>query len=298
MSVKKVWVSAVIALVICACGWCETEVSRTEKISHQPVLARPSRDREKSVKVPQKDQPSPSEPRPLQNGLAEGRRQSRRVASTSRRNTSFDNQPKQTVDLSALMLDTTFSDAIDILRNSTDPPLKIVVLWRDLSENADVEKDTPIYIDGLSGIPLRKGLELLLRAVSSGPAKLDYAVEGGIIIVGTKDSLPAKMVVRIYDISYLAARPAAYAFNFGGGFARGWPMRANSPWDSLRRGGIGPGDVRGRRTYGRRVRGGTRRGTVTIWGQSYGLLTESRRVEQQNEMPQLIKHTIRPNSWR
>ena len=268
MSVKKSWVSAVIALVICTCGWCKSEVSRTEKISYQPVLARPSRDRGKSVKVARKDQ-------------------GRRVTNISRRNTSFNTKPKQTVDLSALTLDTTFSDAIEILRNSTDPPLKIVVLWRDLSENADVEKDTPIYIDGVSGIPLRKGLELLLRAVSSGPAKLDYAVEGGVIIVGTKDSLPAKMVVRIYDISYLVARPATFGFNFGTGFVRGWPVRAN--W-----GRIGPGAVggtRGRRTYGRRVRRGTRGGTVTIRGQS-------RRVREQNEMPQLIKYTIRPDSWR
>ena len=275
MSVKKGWVSVAITLVVCACGWCKPEVSRTEKISYQPVLARPSRDRGKSVKVARKDQ-------------------GRRVTNISRRNTSFDTQPKQTADLSALTFDMPFSEAIDILRNSTDPPLKIVVLWRDLSENADVEKDTPIYIDGVSGIPLRKSLELLLRAVSSGPAKLDYVVDKGIIIVGTKDSLPTKRVVRIYDISYLVGRPAAYGFNFGAGFARGWPARAN--W-----GGIGPGAVggtRGRRTYGRSVRRGTGRGTATVWGQSYGLLTESRRVRGQNEMPQLIKYTIRPDSWR
>lgn len=267
MSVKKGWVSAAITLIICTCGWCQTEASRTN--------------------------------------------QQHRATRIGRRNTSFDNQskqtrlgsarlgagsrsqakPRQTVDLSALTLDTTFSDAIEILRNSTEPPLKIVVLWRDLRENADVERDTPIYIEGVSGISLRTGLKILLRSVSSGLAELDYVVDKGIIIVGTKDSLPAKMVVRIYDISYLVGRPAAYGFNFGGGFARGWPMRANSPWDPLRRGGIGPGDIRGRRTYGRGVRRGTRGGTATIWGQS-------RRVREQNEMPQLIKYTIRPGSWR
>jgi hypothetical protein len=268
MSVKKVWVSAAITLSICACGWCKTEVSRTEKIGHQPVLVRPSRDREKLVKVARKDQ-------------------GHRVTNISRRNTSFNTKPKQTVDLTALTLDTTFSDAIDILRNSIDPPLKIVVLWRDLSENADVERDTLIYIEGVPRIPLRTGLKILLRSVSSGLAELDYVVEGGVIIIGTKDSLPAKNVVRIYDISYLAARPAAYAFNFGAGFARGWPVGAN-------RGGIGPGAVggtRGRWTYGRRGRRGTRRGTVTIRGQS-------RRVRERNEMPQLIKYAIGPYSWR
>ncbi|MHC4463155.1 MAG: hypothetical protein ACYS6W_17065 [Planctomycetota bacterium] len=217
-----------------------------------------------------------------------------RAARINRRNIRFDNQSKQTVDLSALTLNTTFSDAIDILRNSTEPPLKIVVLWRDLRENAGVEQDTPIYIDGVSGIRLRTGLKILLRSVSSGLAELDYVVDKGIIIVGTKDSLPAKKVVRIYDISYLVGRPATFGFNFGAGFARGWPMRAN--W-----GGIGPGTVRGGRgwrTYGPSVRRGTRRGAITIWGQSYGLLAESGRVREQNEIPQLIKHTIRPNSWR
>jgi len=275
MSVKKIWVSAVITLSICACGWCKTEVSRTEKISHQPVLVRPSRDREKSVKVARKDQ-------------------GHRVTNISRRNTSFNTKPKQTVDLTALTLDTTFSDAIDILRNSIDPPLKIVVLWRDLSENADVERDTPIYIEGVPRIPLRTGLKILLRSVSSGLAELDYVVEGGVIIIGTKDSLPAKKVVRIYDISYLAARPAAYAFNFGAGFARGWPGRAN-------RGGIGPGTVggtRGRWTYGRRGRRETRRGTVTIRGQSRRVSPWDSLRRERNEMPQLIRYAIGPYSWR
>jgi len=238
MSVKKGWVSAAITLVICACGWCQTEASRTN--------------------------------------------QQRRATRIGRRNTSFDNQskqtrlgsarlcagsrsqakPRQTVDLSALTFDMPFSEAIDILRNSTDPPLKIVVLWRDLSENAGVEQDTPIYIDGVSGISLRTGLKILLRSVSSGLAQLDYVVEGGIIIIGTKDSLPAKMVVRIYDISYLAARPAAFAFNLGPGFARGWAMRPY-PGRIGQRDLIGRRDLigssRGRGAYGRRVRRRTRR---------------------------------------
>ena len=268
MSAKKGWVSAAITLVICTCGWCKTEVLQAEKVGHQ----------EKLVKVSERKHPcfrghrEPSHPASVSQ-----KDQSRRAATISRRNTSpvrnlpflsriprcgisngasFDNQPKQTVDLSALTFNMSFSEAIDILRNSTDPPLKIVVLWRDLSENADVEQDTPIYIQGISRISLRTGLKILLRAVSSGLAELDYVVDNGIIIVGTKDSLPAKMVVRIYDISYLAARPAAFAFNLGPGFARGWAMR---PYP----GRIGQRDLigrsRGRGAYGRRVRRGTRR---------------------------------------
>ena len=132
-------------------------------------------------------------------------------------------QLAKTVDLSALKLSTPFSRAIEILRNSTSPPLNIIVLWRDLSENALVERDTQIYMEGLSEIPLRTGLELLLRAVSSSPAELGYVVEGGVIIIATKNSLPVKMVTRVYDISDLVAEPANYRFGMPvGGFGGGW----------------------------------------------------------------------------
>ena len=132
-------------------------------------------------------------------------------------------QLAKTVDLSDLQLYTPFSQAIEILRNSTSLPLNIAVLWRDLSENALVERDTQIYMEGLSGISLRAGLELLLRAVSSGPAELGYVVEGGVIIIATKNSLPVKMVTRVYDISDLVAEPANYRFGMPvGGFGGGW----------------------------------------------------------------------------
>jgi len=132
-------------------------------------------------------------------------------------------QSRRTVDLSALTYHTTFSEAIDILRNSTEPPLKIVVLWKDLSENAYVEPDTPIKIDGVSGIRLRTGLELVLMSVYSGFAKLGYVVKGGVIIIATKESLPDKMVTRVYDISYLLSRPARFGFGFAPGMVAGWP---------------------------------------------------------------------------
>lgn len=119
-------------------------------------------------------------------------------------------QLAKTVDLSALKFHTPFSQAIDILRNSTVPALNIIVLWRDLSENATVERDTPIYMEGLSEIPLRTGLELLLRAVSSDPEELGYVVDGGVIIIATRNSLPVKMVTRVYDITDIVSQPANY----------------------------------------------------------------------------------------
>jgi len=110
---------------------------------------------------------------------------------------------QETVDLSALTPETTFADALEILRNSADPPLRIFVNWRDLSENADVDRTTPINMEGISGIPRGAALELLLQAVGGGFAELDYVVENGVIVIATKDSLRERQKVTVYDVSDL-----------------------------------------------------------------------------------------------
>jgi hypothetical protein len=97
-------------------------------------------------------------------------------------------------------------EAIEILRNSTDPPLNIVVLWKDLEDNADITGDTPIGINGASGVSLKTNLNLLLWSLSStGLAELGYTIDGSIIIIATKDSLPKKMTTVTYNISDLVA---------------------------------------------------------------------------------------------
>lgn len=121
-----------------------------------------------------------------------------------------DKQFAKTVSLSGLTPDMPFGEAIDIFRNSTEPPLNIVVLWRDLEENSDVDRYTPIGIEPLSGVSLGQNLELILMSVSADPKKLGYAVEKGVIIIATKDSLPTKMISRVYDVTDLASAPANY----------------------------------------------------------------------------------------
>lgn len=210
-----------------------------------------------------------------------------KVATNSPGNRPVYNQSRRSVDLSALTYDTTFSEAIDILRHSTEPPLKIVVLWRDLSENANVEPDTPIKIDGVSGIKLRTGLELVLKSVYSGFAELGYVVKGGVIIIATKESLPDRMVTRVYDISYLVSGPARFGFGFAPGLAAGWPGGAYM-------GQVGQMPLRGRinpYTYGRRGRPTSRRGTMDEWGAGQGTRRASR-------ISDLIRDTVRPNRWR
>lgn len=127
-------------------------------------------------------------------------------------NSSYNRPDKNTVRSRAFTSDTTFGEAIDVLRHSTKPPLNIVVLWRDLSENAEIYRETPIGADGIpEDIPLRKQLELLLMSVSAGaPAELGYVVEDGVIIIATEGYLPRRMTTRIYDITDLVSGRSNY----------------------------------------------------------------------------------------
>ncbi len=108
--------------------------------------------------------------------------------------------------------DMPFNEAINILRNTTIPPMNIIVLWRNL-EAVDIYRDTPIGIDGASGVPLRTHLKLLLMSLSAGSAeKLGYVVDGGAIIISTQSTLPKKMKTQIYDITDLVGTPSGAGF--------------------------------------------------------------------------------------
>jgi len=112
-------------------------------------------------------------------------------------------QLNEVVDLSQFTPQMPFREAIEELKNSVGPPLKIVVLWRDLSDNADIERTTPINMDAISAVRLGTALKLLLMSVFGGFAELDYIVEDGVIIIATIESLPSKLETRVYDISFL-----------------------------------------------------------------------------------------------
>lgn len=112
------------------------------------------------------------------------------------------------------------SEAIDILRNCTTPPLNIVVLWRSL-DGAGVYRDTPIGIDGLPGLRVRQYLDMLVLSLSAGASdRIAYVVQGGVITIGTTTALPApRFETRVYDIRDLTAPPANYSLpsmGFGG----------------------------------------------------------------------------------
>ena len=118
-------------------------------------------------------------------------------------------QFEQMVDLSFLTPEMSFGEAIRQMGmvEIAGPSLKIIVLWRNLYDSADIEPSTEINMQG-QVMPLGLGLELLLKSVSSEWGELDYAVKGGVIVVATKGSklLPDKRDVRVYNITDLIRR--------------------------------------------------------------------------------------------
>jgi general secretion pathway protein D len=137
------------------------------------------------------------------------------AAGMSKEDMATYDQLSQIVDLSALSPETPLIEAIDIIRNSTTPPLKIVVSWKDLSENAYIDTVTAINMEGVASISLQKGLELLLSSVSGGLAELVYNVEDGVIVIGTKGQVKVRMTTEVYDITELLLPKIDATFDLG-----------------------------------------------------------------------------------
>jgi len=107
------------------------------------------------------------------------------------------------VDLFSLRAEQPFDEVIERLRRSVEPPLQVVVLWRELLDNVQVERSTPINIEGMTTVKLRTGLSKVLEGLSNPQLNitLGYVVSDGVITIGTKESLPQrKMETRVYDL--------------------------------------------------------------------------------------------------
>jgi len=99
-------------------------------------------------------------------------------------------QLEEKVDLSDLTEGMLFQEAVEYLSHSVEPPLKAVVLWSDLFE-VEVESATPIGISGktLIGVPLRKGLQLVLKSIGPVAGEVWYSIEDGVITIATEEAL-------------------------------------------------------------------------------------------------------------
>jgi type II secretory pathway component GspD/PulD (secretin) len=179
---------------------------------------------------------------------------------------AVDKQLDGIVDLSQLTPETPFGEAIEMLKNSVDPSLKIFVNWRDLYDNADIDQTTPIHMDPISAIPLRKALGLLLKAVSGGFANINFVVESGIITIATAGSLPPVMEPRVYDVTDLIGRPADFYTQLGGTISA--PTAGEAGTEQL--------------------------GTPEQMTRDQ-LVTEA--VARANNLVRLIQQTVQPTSW-
>ncbi|MEN6335687.1 MAG: hypothetical protein ABFE01_15660 [Phycisphaerales bacterium] len=174
-------------------------------------------------------------------------------------NTKIYEQLDQEVDLSAITQTTPAGQAFEILRNSVNPPLNIVVLWRDLQENAQVDASSPVEFDGPANTRLGTALDNMVGALTDPLAtddsyKVDYVVNRGVITVATRYGLPEKkMETKVYDVSDLVSPPANYGGMAGmmggmmggmGGGMRGGGMMGGS-YGGGRGGGMGGGMMGG-----------------------------------------------------
>ncbi len=113
------------------------------------------------------------------------------------------------VDLSELRPEMTFEDVLNRIMTKVDPPLQIQPNWKDLAENADVDRITPAGMDPLINVKIGTALDVLLAGLSvTDISELGYVVEEGVIIIATTDTLPSKMVNRVYDITDLVGQPS------------------------------------------------------------------------------------------
>ena len=148
----------------------------------------------------------------------------------------------QVVDLSALTPTMPMSAAIDEIRNAVEPPLTIVVLWRDLKEYADVDSTTAINMEGPAQVRLGTGLENLLKAVSGAFGEpISYVVDKGVITIATVLSLPTKLETRVYDVSDLVGQQA----NFRGMSMMGMGGMGGGGMGGYGGGGMGGGGMGG-----------------------------------------------------
>ncbi len=93
------------------------------------------------------------------------------------------------VDVSALNRQMPLEKAIDILRKSVDPPLNIVVLWKDVQTNLSVDPASPINIEGSPRTKLATVLDLLVKGLHDGSAKPMWRIKDDTVVIGTTATL-------------------------------------------------------------------------------------------------------------
>ena len=159
-------------------------------------------------------------------------------------------QMKEVVDLSRLTTETTFEEALEMLRKSVNPPLPLVVMWGDIEDSTLVQKSTPIGIEGFGRCQLGQALMLILKSVGAKGGALEHVNEGGIVTVASEAlGLGDRRYARVYNAGEILAAPAGLGmmnglFGGGGGYG-GMGGMGGMGMGGMGMGGMGMGGMGG-----------------------------------------------------
>lgn len=156
------------------------------------------------------------------------------------------------VDVSALAPAMPFSEAVELLENAVEPPLPIVVLWKELQQSSGIDSTTAIEMDGLSSIRLETALKMVLEAVGGGqrPA-VSYQIDNDVVVVRLKDlqaargSLPQRAIRRTRRNwppigATCPTRSGIWRCRWPAGRPDARPLKNRSPRRAMRRKGSWP----------------------------------------------------------
>jgi len=171
-----------------------------------------------------------------------------------------------------------FDEIIDDLRRRYD--LNIHVSWKSLEE-AGLRRDQRLEIH-LDQVTLATLLDIILREGGTAEAELSYCVEGGVIVISSREDLARNTILRAYDITDLIE--SGYAIRRFG----------NTPVLSM--------EVTGREFFGGEpletdgggFGGG---GGGSIFGDPGTDPTQPSRMERIDSVVCLIEENVDPDSW-
>jgi len=203
--------------------------------------------------------------------------------------------------------DVAFEEVIEEL--ATGQGVNITVIWNDL-EAVGVDRELPVTLRFASEVKFRKALSEILDQVGGGETKLGYVVNEGVIKIATQQLLDQEVYIDVYPIEDLLLNVPDFTgpevsisdeggeggggtggggFG-GGGFGGGGGGGAG--------GGFGGGGFGGGGFGGGGLGGGGSQNPFSGGDEGEDEEEETSREERVDELLELIRNTIRPDSWR
>jgi hypothetical protein len=105
-------------------------------------------------------------------------------------NSALHERLKTRISLESLDEEMPLQDALNIMAGSVEPRLPLFINWTALSENAYIERDTPINFsgEGLTNVTIKKALEILIQSINAnGFSEVGYGIDQDVITITTVD---------------------------------------------------------------------------------------------------------------